>query len=250
MEEIEPFDFDSLKHIVDNDARIKFYAEYIKEVAQKINPSINPSVMLDAEIQQLYFDAFKEIRDFYHNKFGTASNDEIKNLSTTIRSVEYFLKKGNDLDADIIKKYEEEKTKLKSLNEIYSKTSWINTFYFNTEVEIYMQFEERRKIGYKIFLQFNKLLKQTKVKTKPIVSLGAKEHFYLFKKLGFLELDFVKTLKPNQLKSLMYALIPKDKRTIDGIINNEKPTSEDFDYVIGDENKKRVEIFLKELKDI
>lgn len=80
--------------------------------------------------------------------------------------------------------------------------------------------------------------------------LSAQEQFHLLKELGFLKLDFVQELNHKQLKFLMNLIIPKDSRTIEGIINSEKPESLEIKYAVTEKHKDKITKILQTIKEI
>ena len=82
------------------------------------------------------------------------------------------------------------------------------------------------------------------------IKLSAQEQFHLLKEIGFLQLDFVQKLNDKQLKYLISLIIPKDSRTIEGIINSEKPESLEMKYSVTQKHKDKVAKIIDTIKEI
>lgn len=205
--------------------RIKILSEYLLECAKNRGDNFDDlSLLDDFQFEDFYSETVATVKRYYFtlNNWDYEKEKLMKGLTMSIartkdliKNVEFPNENCEQTEDEIIVEIKSQEEELKLLHETYSKIKWTMLYNYDSRVDNYNKPRERKKVGYKILVEFKKLIRGYNTKpsgnpkrlTTPVIIAMLKELGVLgqFAKKGFGRQSTIDTL---------YQIIGTDKTNI------------------------------------
>lgn len=194
--------------------RIKILSEYLLECVKNRGDNFDDlSLLDDFQFEDFYFETVATVKRYYFtlNNWDYEKEKLMKGLTMSIartkdliKNVEFPNESCEQTKDEIIVEIKSQEEELKLLNETYSKIKWTMLYNYDSQVDNYNKPRERKKVGYKILVEFKKLIRGYNTKpsgnpkrlTTPVIIAMLKELGVLgqFAKKGFGRQSAIDTL--------------------------------------------------------
>ena len=169
------FDLEKYNSDEAEEQRIKILSEYLLECSKNKGDNFDDlSLLDDLQLEDFYSETVSAVRRYYFNLNSWDYEKEklMKNLTFRIghtkelvKTVKFPNENWDQTEEEILEELKQEEVKLDLLREIYTKIKWVHDCEYNAQIDNYWKSHERKKIGYKVMVEFRRLIRE--FKTKP-----------------------------------------------------------------------------------
>lgn len=194
--------------------RIKILSEYLLVCVKNRGDNFDDlSLLDDFQFEDFYSETVASVKRYYFtlNNWDYEKEKLMKSLTMSIartkdliKSVEFPNENWEQTEEEILAEVEEDEVQLNLLQKTYSKIKWIYGCQYNAQIDNYGKPRERKKIGYKVMVEFRRLIREFKTKpsgnpkrlTTPVIIAILKDLGVLgqFAKKGFSRQSAIDTL--------------------------------------------------------
>lgn len=206
--------------------RIKILSEYLIEYLKNSDCNFyDLSLLDDLQIEDFYSETVATVKRYYYtlNNWDYEKEKLMKSLTMSIartkdliKTVEFPNENWEQTEEEILAEVKQDEVQLDLLNKTYSKLKWLHVCEYNTQIDNYDKPRERKKIGYKVFVEFKRLIRGygTKTQSNKHKRLATPVIIAILKELGVLGQFAQKGFSRQSTIDTLYQIIGTDKTNI------------------------------------
>lgn len=200
------FDLDKYNSDDAEEHRIKILSEYLLECVKNRGDNFDDLILLDDfQIEDFYCETVAAVKRYYYtlNNWDYEKEKLMKSLTMSIartkdlvKTVKFPNENWEQTEEEILADVKQEEVKLDVLNKTYSQIKWLHACEYNAQIDNYWKSRERKKLGYKVMVEFRRLIREYNKIDIPELDFSDnsdKVKLIILEKLGII--DYIKSIQ-------------------------------------------------------